>query len=40
MIADDIFLQERHDNYLLKVQKLQAKREVHWEVIESILSYT
>lgn len=32
--------QERYDRYLIKEQKLQVQRDVHWEIIESILSYT
>lgn len=32
--------QESIERYLLEVQKLQVKREVYWEIIELILSYT
>ena len=31
---------ERYECYLIKEQKLQVQRDVHWEAIESILSYT
>ncbi|GIP25400.1 hypothetical protein J23TS9_05300 [Paenibacillus sp. J23TS9] len=44
MITDENSQEKLHqdskERYLLEVQKLQVKREVHWEIIESILTYT